>query len=70
MQLFNTLPTPNCSCSAVYTSLECPTHGEKMKRSLERDDIWRITLAREHYEQKVDADTLAVETLEHEATRR
>ncbi len=59
-----TEPIPNCSCSAMHINLECPTHGEMMKRCLERDEAWRIALAREHYDQKVDADALAAETSE------
>ncbi len=54
MELFNTEPTPNCSCSAMHTDLECPTHGEMMKRCLERDEVWRIALAREHYDQRIE----------------
>ncbi len=40
--MISTQPTPDCFCSAMHTSLECPTHGEMFKRSLQHDAIWRI----------------------------
>lgn len=38
---FWTKPTPNCFCSALHTSPECPTHGAQFVRCLQRDAIWR-----------------------------
>jgi len=41
MSRFYLPPTPNCSCSALHTPYDCPTHGEHMRRQHERDGEWR-----------------------------
>jgi hypothetical protein len=58
-----TEPTPNCFCSAMQTSLDCPTHGAMMRRSLESDQLWRVIL-REEYDQGRALDRVDIEFVE------
>jgi hypothetical protein len=41
--------TPNCFCSAMQTSLECPSHGKLFRSSLHFQHLWRRAERLENY---------------------